>query len=195
MDPCIYFNNDSSLIVAIYVDDLLIFWKDASVLDHLKKTLNTAFKMKDMGEAKVCLNINIEQSEGRIELDQSSYIKKVLQRFNVENCKPISIPSDPNQKLSISMSDDDVEQEKINSIPFQEALWLKQLANELAETDAFRPRTKHIDIKFHFVRKHIEDGIIDIKYIPTDEMVADNLTKAVTKDKHFFCSKFFGLKM
>lgn len=103
MDPCIYFNSDLSLIVAIYVDDLLLFWKNDVVRDQMKKAMNTAFKMKDMGSAKVCLNINIHQSDGVIELDQTAYIKKILQRFNMENCNPLSTPSDPNQKLSINM--------------------------------------------------------------------------------------------
>jgi hypothetical protein len=40
-------------------------------------------------------------------------------------------------------------------------------------------RTKHIDIKYHFIREKVEDGVIRLQYIPTAEMVADCLTKPV----------------
>lgn len=335
MDPCIYFNENLDLIIAIYVDDLLIFWKNASVLDHIKKALNTSFKMKDLGTAKCCLGINIKQSNGKIELDQKNYINKVLERFNMKDCKPISTPSDLNQKLSMNSKDDsEAHDESKQRIPYQEAvgsllylaqctrpdisfavndvsrfnsnfnlvhwkavkrimrylkgsidfkliyekgendelhgycdadwasdidkrrsctgyifrmsrgaitwsskrqqtialstteaeymamasavqeaLWVRQLANELqgrtmaninlfcdnqgaiklAESDAFRPRTKHIDIRHHFIRNYVEKGIINVKYVSTQEMVADSLTKAVPKDKHNFCSKSMGL--
>ncbi len=38
---------------------------------------------------------------------------------------------------------------------------------------------KHIDVRYHFIRQAIEDCTFDIVYCPTDDMVADTLTKAV----------------
>ena len=40
-------------------------------------------------------------------------------------------------------------------------------------------RTKHIEIKYHFTREKIENGDIDVNYLPMNEMVADTLTKPV----------------
>lgn len=59
-DPCVYFAESGELIVAIYVDDFLIFWKDASVRDELKAKLSSAFHMKDMEKAKSCVGMSIE---------------------------------------------------------------------------------------------------------------------------------------
>ncbi len=42
-------------------------------------------------------------------------------------------------------------------------------------------RTKHIDIKFHFIREKVGDGVIRLLYTPTAEMIADCLTKPVGK--------------
>ena len=42
-------------------------------------------------------------------------------------------------------------------------------------------RTKHLSIKQHFIRSQVEAGIVDLKYCPTKHMIADILTKAVTK--------------
>ena len=44
-------------------------------------------------------------------------------------------------------------------------------------------RTKHIDIKFHYVRETFEDNIIDLIYRPTEEMTADILTKPLARQQ------------
>ncbi|PSS36786.1 hypothetical protein PHLCEN_2v1417, partial [Hermanssonia centrifuga] len=54
-----------------------------------------------------------------------------------------------------------------------------QGAIALSKDDRFHTRTKHIDIRFHFVRQYVEDGTLSITYLPTDRMLADALTKAL----------------
>jgi len=54
-----------------------------------------------------------------------------------------------------------------------------QAALTLATTDNFHARTKHIDIRFHFIRHSVETGAFKLIYCPTDDMVADILTKAL----------------
>ena len=95
----------------------------------------------------------------------------------------------------------------------KEALWLRSLIFQLFELDLepttlfsdnksaieltkdhqFHPRTKHIDIRFHFIWYIVENGSIRLIYCPTDDMIADTLTKALpsTKVKHF--ASEFGL--
>ena len=62
-----------------------------------------------------------------------------------------------------------------------------QHAIALARNEQFHARTKHIDIRFHFIRYVIEAGKIVIDYCPTEDMVANTLTKALpsAKAKHF----------
>jgi hypothetical protein len=52
-----------------------------------------------------------------------------------------------------------------------------QAALTLATTDNFHARTKHIDICYHFIRHEVETGAFKLIYCPTDDMVADILTK------------------
>ena len=47
----------------------------------------------------------------------------------------------------------------------------------------FHKCTKHIDIRYHFVRQCVRNGDIALQYCPTDRMVADILTKALPKAK------------
>ena len=44
-------------------------------------------------------------------------------------------------------------------------------------------RTKHIDVKYHYVRENVEKEVIDVCYIPTADMLADTLTKGLAKPK------------
>ena len=45
-------------------------------------------------------------------------------------------------------------------------------------------RTKHIDVKYHFVRELIEDGKIEVVYVRTNENPADMFTKNLNGEKH-----------
>ena len=39
------------------------------------------------------------------------------------------------------------------------------------------PRTKHIDIKYHFIREHVMNGIVELHFVPSEKQLADNFTK------------------
>jgi hypothetical protein len=54
----------------------------------------------------------------------------------------------------------------------------------LGENPEFHQRTKHIDIKHHFIREHIEKRTIDLWYIRSSEMAADGLTKPLAAANH-----------
>lgn len=44
-------------------------------------------------------------------------------------------------------------------------------------------RSKHIDIVYHYIRGLQQQGKINVSYVPTDLMIADDLTKPLTKLK------------
>ena len=62
----------------------------------------TRFAMKDLGEAKFCLGLQIicKRKEGKMLLLQKSYLENLLEKFGMENSKPISTPQDLGMKLS-----------------------------------------------------------------------------------------------
>jgi len=69
-----------------------------------------------------------------------------------------------------------------------------QSAIKIAKDSQYHARTKHIDIRFHFIRWIIEKGTIKLVYRPTEEMTADTLTKPLpsTKAKHFAAALGLG---
>jgi transposase InsO family protein len=53
----------------------------------------------------------------------------------------------------------------------------------LAKNPVNHPRTKHIDVQYHFVREGIDRGAFSIEYCQTEDMLADVLTKGITKQR------------
>lgn len=123
IDPCVFYNHNLDLIVAIYVDDILIFWLDPTALVKIKRSLCNTFKMKDMGSAKQILGIRVNQGDGFIELDQSAYIKSIIERFNMENSKAVATPGETSVKLSAKPNPNDADDmDELAKIPYQEAV-------------------------------------------------------------------------
>lgn len=59
-----------------------------------------------------------------------------------------------------------------------------QSAIKLAKNPEFHKRTKHIQVRYHYTRELVEEGIIELRYIPTADQRADILTKPLLKTKH-----------
>jgi len=68
-----------------------------------------------------------------------------------------------------------------------------QSAIALAHNPEHHARTKHIDIQYHFVRNCVEDGTIWLEYRPTEDMVADGLTKALGPERHRKLAEMMGM--
>ena len=318
-DPCVFIRrvNDQLAIVAVHVDDLILLTETEQEMVELKASLAARFKMKDMGKLHYCLGVNIKTMDGVLQMSQEQYINKILHKYKLQDCKPVSTPMDVNVKLvkddGYSKAVDPVEYQlmvgsliyaaiatrpdiaqavgtlaKFNSSPneahltavkrvfrylkgtvklhlqyeasdkdmegysdadwaadsedrrstsgnvfllssgaiswasqkqptvalstaeaeyialclaTQESVWLRQLSKDL-QMDCSSPttihednqgtiamsknpishkQTKHIDIKFHFVREKIQDKTIELKYCPTHEMVADIFTKPLPR--------------
>ena len=320
-DPCFYvrYRDDSMIIIALYVDDILLASSSRDMLDELKAEFSKRFEMKDCGRVRVCLGLEIARntSKGLLHLNQSRYAEKVLERFGMENASPVVTP----MQAQISVADTETEpidstlyRRAIGSLMYlavgtrpdiafavgrlaqfveaptkalwvavkrvlryiagtrdfgvmykatatlapvgysdsdwggctinrkstsgyvfkmaggavswksrkqscvaqssseaeymalsaavKEAIWLRNIVGfssstnpadpilinvdnqgsiKMARNDASGTRTKHIDIRYHFVRDCLLEGMFDIDYCPTSDMVADVLTKPLQR--------------
>ena len=68
-----------------------------------------------------------------------------------------------------------------------------QSAIALSNNPEHHARTKHIDIQYHFVRNCVEDGKTRLEYCPTEDMVADGMTKTLGPERHRKLSRMMGM--
>uniref|UniRef100_A0ABD2WDB3 Reverse transcriptase Ty1/copia-type domain-containing protein n=1 Tax=Trichogramma kaykai TaxID=54128 RepID=A0ABD2WDB3_9HYME len=66
-DPCLYIDShDNITFVLLYVDDILFVSRNAAQVTEIKEGLAESFELKDMGLAKYCLGLEIDQSDQSI---------------------------------------------------------------------------------------------------------------------------------
>ena len=69
-----------------------------------------------------------------------------------------------------------------------------QSAIHLDTNPVYHSKTKHIDVKYHFVRQAICEGGVDLKKVHTKENCADMFTNPVLLEKLWWCVASLGLK-
>lgn len=331
-DSCMFtkIKSNSFNVVALHVDDFLVFSNNDVEKSKLKKHLMSKFSVKDLGEAKFFLGLNIEKNDGKVKVSQKTFILDLLKRFNMLDANPVSTPMECNVRLGLSKNEE--ENQSNSDVPYQsligslmylavntrpdiayaisylsqfntcfntshwiaakrvlrylkgtinysltyecsdlnvkgyvdadwannvldrksysgfifdmcngpvsweakkqscvtlssteaeyvaitqaakECVFLKGLLKELVDYDepivvyndnqsaqrlvynpVFHNRTKHIDTKFHYIRETVKSNKVVLKYLPTDKMLADVLTKGLPKAKHVFCTKGMNL--
>jgi hypothetical protein len=107
-DHCVYFKkieNGSFIILLLYVDDMLFVGSNMQDINVLKKKLSNSFAMKDLGAAKKILGMRItrDMKNSKLTLSQGEYIEKVLEKFRMQNEKPVSTPLANHFKLTKEM--------------------------------------------------------------------------------------------
>ena len=64
---------------------------------------------------------------------------------------------------------------------------------KLVENPVFHDRSKHIEIRYHFICDHVQKGTVKLQYLSTDEQVADILTKSLGKSKFVYFKDKMGV--
>ncbi|GKC71361.1 putative RNA-directed DNA polymerase [Tanacetum coccineum] len=113
-------SGQSFVIVLIYVDDILITGNDFSEIGKCKELLNSKFLIKDFGELKYFLGIEIIKNDSGICLSQRKYSVKLLSEYGMLACKPskVHLYVTKNKAKTFQISVDDEEMLK-NVIGYQ----------------------------------------------------------------------------
>ena len=91
------------------------------MIDTAKKWLSSNFEMKDMGEASYVLGMKIvrDRTKRLLGLSQETYIKRKLERYHMQDSKPMDTPVDKSLSLSRDMSPKTPdEKEKMSRVPY-----------------------------------------------------------------------------
>ncbi|KAG2880370.1 Retrovirus-related Pol polyprotein from transposon TNT 1-94 [Phytophthora cactorum] len=290
---------DKYVYVCLYVDDMVIAAKNTTEINEVKTALKSAFKMKELGEAKFILGMEIDHNRtaGSLMIKQTRYVDDVVKRFNQEHSKTVVNPCETGMKLSKLQSPaTNAERDDMRSKPYrsligtrgqqhwkaairvlrylkstkeygiiydanngkvkleaftdadwgsnlddrrsvsrimvliggapvvfkskyqrtvalssveaeymalslctQEVLWARAMLKDLghgqveatqvwednqgaialASSAGYNARTKHVDIRHHFIRENVAKEVIKVDYIGTEDQLADMLTNGL----------------
>ena len=69
-----------------------------------------------------------------------------------------------------------------------------QSAIKLVHNPEFHKRTKHVDVRYHYIREKYASGDIDVYYVTSKEQIADILTKAIPCNQFEILRNMLGVK-
>ena len=110
-DPCVYSKRDGDkiLILAVYVDDLIVATNNHKLFNHLKENLIKRFEMRDLGKLNFCLGLQFYQNNEtkEVRVSQEKYIKDMVKKFGLGDAKIALTPLEA--KINLSKDDDSPE--------------------------------------------------------------------------------------
>lgn len=164
------------------------------VMKYLKKTVDL--------KLKICADNNVELS-GYADADWAG---DTVDRKSTSGYfyKLGEVPVSWSSKKQVSVALSSTEAEYVSAAyTSQEAVWLRQLLTDLgipleqattiyednqgciklANSEKLNARTKHIDVRHHYLRDLVDRNVINLVYCETDRMIADALTKPLPRPK------------
>lgn len=83
------------MLVALYVDDLVLAASNMTLIDDFKAAIGDRFHVKDLGELRWVLGIEVRRDRANrtVELVQSAFVDQFLERFGMSDCKPVATPA------------------------------------------------------------------------------------------------------
>ena len=179
-DNCVFTNEveNQQLIKASYVDDLIILTNSLSLKNKLIHQLREHVTIRDLGELKFFLNINIDYNKnaGDIAISQTNYIIEILKRFDMETCNNLNTPLEPSLKLTKAKTKEAVTKSRFQ---YQEAVGCILYLSQTTRPDlAFAATTlsrfnscynKHHVKAVRHVLKYLQ-GTKDLKLTLTDQV-------------------------
>ncbi|XP_022922173.1 uncharacterized protein LOC111430238 [Cucurbita moschata] len=114
-------NGDETLIVGVYVDDLIVIGTNVEGIKEFKHQMIKEFEMIDLGSLTYYLGIEVDQRKNCITLKQLAYAKQVMQQFKMAECNPTKYLMEAKLKLA-----KDTKGSLVNSTEYRciiESLW------------------------------------------------------------------------
>nr|GEX05355.1 retrovirus-related Pol polyprotein from transposon TNT 1-94 [Tanacetum cinerariifolium] len=145
------------LLVQIYVDDIIFGSTNPKYSTRFVKLMHNRFEISLMREMKFFLGLQIHQSPSGIFINQAKYTLEILHKHGMDKGQSFGTPMATKPKLDADLS-----------------------GNPVDQTDY---HTKHIHTRYHFIKEHVENGIIEIYFVRIEYQLADMFTKALSEDR------------
>lgn len=155
-------NVDSFVAVLVYVDDIIVASNDSNSIANLKCFIDSQFKLKDLGQLKYFLGLEVARSKKGISVSQRHYALQLLSEAGFMGCKPETTPMEANIKLTQDgepLKDPELYRRLIGKLLYLTItrLDLSYAVNRLSQYLA-NPRTAHLQA-VHCVLQYIKGTV------------------------------------
>ena len=95
-DTCIFIRvqDNKLIIIALYLNNILIIIKSSNLINKTKNGIKKAFKVKDSRPVRRILSIEVHRNESTSVIKQSQYARKILREYGISEYRPITTPID-----------------------------------------------------------------------------------------------------
>ncbi|GJR88938.1 retrovirus-related pol polyprotein from transposon TNT 1-94 [Tanacetum coccineum] len=180
------------------VYDMLIASQSSDEIKKIKTWLKSEFEMKDLGEAKMILGMEIISDVMSPKNDaERAYMEKVPYANAAGSLMYAMIYLDKRRsttgyvftlaKAPINWKSTLQSTTALSTTEAEYMAMTEASAIHLAKNQVYHARTKHIDVRYHFIREILEEGEFRIQKIHTSKNPADMLTKVVAGIKFNYC--------
>ena len=167
-DSCLYVKRAGAefIIIALYVDNILLACNSTKLLQNEKEALEKKFCMKDLGEVRYCIGIQIERNRAeKMLLHQSTYLKNLLQKYGMQNCRAVPTPQVSGSTL-FANEGDPVDKQRcqalIGSLTYAVTATRPDIAQALGSVNQFssNPSAEHWQsVKLFCIKATLDWGI------------------------------------
>ncbi|GKB04221.1 retrovirus-related pol polyprotein from transposon TNT 1-94 [Tanacetum coccineum] len=191
------------ILLVQYVDDIIFSSTDPKACDIFSNEMSSKFKISMMGQMSFFLGLQVSQNPGGIFINQSKFALKILKKFGMDSCDPVDTPMVDRLKLDEDPLGIPVDQTRFRSMvgslmyltasrPYLVFMCASAIA--LCCNNVQHSRSKHFDIRHHFIRDQVEKGMVKLYFMTTDYQLADIFTKALPRERFEFLLPRLGMK-
>nr|GEX06774.1 phospholipase-like protein [Tanacetum cinerariifolium] len=173
------------LLVHVYVVDIICGSTNPDFLKRFANLMKNNFELSMMGEVKFFQGLQVHQSPRGIFISQSQYAIELLKKHDMDECVSMSTPM-TTERLDADLQVIWMRTQlmdygfKYNRIPMY---CYSKSAITISCNLVQHSRTKHLDIRYHFIKEHIEKGMVELYFVRSKYQLADLFTKALPKER------------
>nr|GEW07294.1 retrovirus-related Pol polyprotein from transposon TNT 1-94 [Tanacetum cinerariifolium] len=178
IDPTLFISKKGKTYCLCKFTLMTLFWfYEPKNFQKVRKIMHSKFEMSMMGELKFFFGIQIYQSPRGIFINQAKYDQDILEKHGMTSCDSVGTPM-ATKPLDADLSGTPVKQ-------------MKYIACHSTSCNPVQhSRTKHIDVKYHFIKEQVERGIVELFFAGTKMF-----TKSLSEDRFKYLVKRLGSEL
>ncbi|GKB87774.1 retrovirus-related pol polyprotein from transposon TNT 1-94 [Tanacetum coccineum] len=174
-------------------DDIIFALTDPKACDIFSNEMSSKFQMSMMGQMSFFLRLQVSQTPGGIFINQSKFALEIFKKFGMDSCDPVDTPMVDQLKLDEDPLGIPVDQTRFRSM-VGSLMYLTVSRLDLIFDVCMCARSKHVNIRHHFIREQVKKGVVELYFVTMDYQLADICTKALPREQFEFLLLRLGMK-